>query len=85
MCDVCAVRSPSFQSNNVLYITVMNDASLQELMMQGLDGRLETLCFQCKRNTWHLCSKQFLQPPKYLIIIVNRFSYVDNQVIKLDL
>ena len=82
MCDVCGLRSQSLRSNSVLYISIINNASLQELVMQGLEERLEKSSFQCKRNTWHLCSKQFLQPPKYLVISVNRFSYVGGQFMK---
>ena len=82
VCDVCGLRSPSFQSNSVLYITNIDDTSLRELVMQELEGRLGKSCFKCKRNTRHLCFRQFLQPPKYLIVNVNRFSYVDNQFIK---
>ena len=85
VCDVYGLRSPSFQSNSVLYITSIDDASLEELVMQELEGRLGKSCFKCKRNTRHLCSKQFLKPTKYLIINVIHYSYVDNQFIKTDL
>ena len=30
------------------------------------------------KNTWHVESYYILQPPKYLIIIVNRFRYINN-------
>ena len=39
-------------------------------------------CFRCKRSTRYICSKHILQPPKYLIIIVNHLRYVSNQFIK---
>ena len=80
MC-VC-VRSPSFQSNTVLYITLINNASLLELVMQGLEEKLEKSCFQCKRNTWHKCSQHILHSPKYLIINIKPFSYAGNQFIR---
>ena len=82
VCDVCGLRSPSFQPNSVLYITIINNASLHELVMQGLEEILEKSCFQCKRNTWHPCSQKLLQPPKYVVININRFSYVCNQFLK---
>ena len=31
---------------------------------------------------WHIESKQILQPPKYLIIIVNRITYSNNRITK---
>ena len=34
------------------------------------------------KGTWHIESKQFLQPPKYLIIIVNRTTYSNNRITK---
>ena len=65
------------KSSIILHITIINDASFQEL--QGLN---EILCFRCKRNTWYAHFKHTLQSPKYLIISVNRLSYIDNQFIK---
>ena len=35
--DVCGVRSPSFQSSSASYITSMNNTSLQEQVIQGLE------------------------------------------------
>ena len=37
------------------------------------------LIFQIlEKNTWHVESDYILQPPKYLIIVVNRFRYINN-------
>ena len=41
-----------------------------------------TTCSCCGRDTWHIESKQILQPPKYLIIIVNRINYSNNRITK---
>ena len=49
----------------VMYITVMNNASMQGLKMQRLEERWENSCFRCKRDTWHLHSKHILPAPKY--------------------
>ena len=35
-----------------------------------------------ERDTWHIESKKNLQPPKYLIIIVNRITYSNNRITK---
>ena len=35
-----------------------------------------------RRNTWHVESNYILQPPKYLIIIGNRFRYINHNVTK---
>ena len=34
------------------------------------------------RDTWHIESKKILQPPNYLIIIVNRITYSNNRITK---
>ena len=50
---------------SVLYITIMNNASFQELMMQGLEERLENHISIVKRNILHTFAKYILQLPKY--------------------
>ena len=52
----------------VHYITSMNNASLQESVMQCLEERLKKKSFRCERETWHTCSKRIVQPTKYLIV-----------------
>ena len=39
-------------------------------------------CSFCGRDIWHIESKQILQPPKYLIIIVNRITFSNNRITK---
>ena len=34
------------------------------------------------KDTWHIESKQILQPPNYLIITVNRITYSNNRITK---
>ena len=38
--------------------------------------------YRCNKNTWHVESNHILQPPNYLIIVVNRFRYINNQFAK---
>ena len=66
------------QSSSVLYITPTCTSSMQELIKQGMKQKLENSCFRCKKNTWHVESNYLLQPHKYLIIIVNRLGYINN-------
>ena len=35
-CDACGLRSPSFESSSVLYITATYTSSMQELIMQEM-------------------------------------------------
>ena len=82
VCNVCGLRSPSIESSGVLYISPTHTSSMQELIMQGLQQKLEKSCFRCNNNTWHVESNHILQPPNYLIIVVNRFRYINNQFAK---
>ena len=72
---------PSFESSRVLYITPTCTSSMQELIKQGMEQKLENCCFRCK-NTWHVESNYILQPQKYFIIVVNRFRYINNSCTK---
>ena len=76
------LRFPSFESSSVLYITSTCTSSMQELINQGMKQKLEKPCFRCKKNTWHVESNYLLQPPRYLIIVVNRFRYINNNFTK---
>ena len=82
VCDACGLRSPSFESSSVLYITPTCSSSMQELIKQWMKQKLENSCFRCKKNTWHVESNYLLQPLKYLIIVVNRFRYINNNFTK---
>ena len=73
-CDTCKLHSPSFEHGNFVNITPLHGASLQELIKQGLEILVVKSCSQCKKDTKHIGSSNFLQPPQYLIIIVNRFG-----------
>ena len=76
VCDAYGLRSP--QSSSVLYITPSYTSSMQELIMPEMQQKLEKSCFRCKKNTWHVECYHILQPPKYLIIDVKRFRYINN-------
>ena len=82
VCDACGLRSPSFESSSVLYITPTWTSSMQELIKQGMKQKVEKSCFRCKKNTWHVEYDYLLQPPKYSIIDVNRFRYINNNFTK---
>ena len=82
VCDPCGLRSPSFESSSVLYITPTCTSSMQQLIKQGMEQKLEKSGSRCKKNTWHVETNYILQPPKYLIIVVNRFRYINNNFTK---
>ena len=51
---------------------------MPDLITHGMQQKLQKSCIRCKKNTWYVESSPILQPPKYLIVIVNRFRYVNN-------
>ena len=50
VCDACGLRSPSFESSSVLYITPTCTSSMQELIKQGMGQKLEKSCFDARRT-----------------------------------
>ena len=51
VCDICGLRSPSFESNSVLYISPTDTSSMQNLILQGLQQKLRKSCSRCNKNT----------------------------------
>ena len=82
VCDVCGLRSPSFESCSVLYISPTDTSSMQNLILEGLQQKLQKSCSRCNKNTRHIESSYILQPPKYLLLFVNRFRYINNNITK---
>ena len=50
VCDACGLRSPSFESCSVLYITLSYSSSMQELIVQGMQQKLERPAFDARRT-----------------------------------
>ena len=84
VCDACGLRSPSFESSSVLYITLTYTSSMQELIIQGMQQKLEKSFFLCKKNTWHVEFNHILQAPKYLIIVVIGLDILTTILPKVD-
>ena len=82
VCDICGLRSPSFESSGVLYISPTGTSSMQNFVLEGMQQKLQKSCSRCNKNTWHVESSYILQPPKYLLLFVNRFRNINNNVTK---
>ena len=82
VCEVCGLRSPSFESSSVLHISPTDTPSMQNLILEGLKQKLQKSCSRCNKNTRHIESSYVLQPPRYLLLFVNRFRYLNNNIIK---
>ena len=79
VCDVW-LRFPSSESSSVLYISPPDTSPMQNLILQGLQQKLQKFCSRCNKSAWHVKSSYILQPPKYLLLFVNRFRYIINNV-----
>ena len=55
---------------------------MQNVMLGGLQQKLQKSCYRCNKNTQHVQSSCILQPPKYLFLFVDRFRYINNNVTK---
>ena len=82
ICDICKMKSLAFEATSLLYVTPTNSTSMRELLLQEHNQKIYKTCSCCGRDTWHIESKQILQPPKNLLIIVNRFAYSNNRITK---
>ena len=82
VCDVCGLSSPSFESSSLLYISPSDTSSMQNLILEGLQKKLQKSCSRCNKNTRHVESSNILQPPKYLLIFVNRLRYINDNITK---
>ena len=82
VCDVCGLGSPSFESSSVLYISPTDTSFMQNLILEGLQQKLKKTCSRCNKNSRHVESSYILQPPKYLLLFVNRFRYINDNVTK---
>ena len=76
------MKSPTFETTILLCVTPTDSTSMQESLMQEHKQKLFKTCSCCGRDTWHIESKQILQPHNYLKIIVNRITYSNNRIIK---
>ena len=66
----------------MLYISPTDTSSMQNLILEGLQQKLQKSCSRCNTNTRHVESSYILQPPKYLLLFVNRFRYINNNITK---
>ena len=80
--DACGLRSPSFESSSALYISPTDTSSMQNLILRGLQQKLQKSCSRYDKYIWHVESGYILQPPKYQLLFINRFRYINNNVTK---
>ena len=78
-CLRCMWIGPPHLSLVLCYIFLPTDTySMQNLILEGLQQKWLKSCSRCNKNTRHVESGYILQPPKYLLLFVNRFRYINN-------
>ena len=55
---------------------------MHNLILEGLQQKLQKSCSRCNKNTRHVESGYLLQIPKYPLLFVNRFRYINDNVTK---
>ena len=65
--DVCGLRSPSFESSSVLFMSPTDTSSMQNLILEGLQQKLQKSCSRCNKNTRHVESS-------YILIATSKIS-----------
>ena len=53
---------------------------MQNLILESFQQKLQKSCSRCNKNTRHVELSYILQPPRYLLLFVNRFRYINNNV-----
>ena len=66
----------------MLYISPTDTSFLCKTWSKCLQQKLQKSCSRFNKNTRHVESSYILQPPKYLLLFVNRFRYINNNVTK---
>ena len=83
VCDACGLRSPSFESSSVLYIfTYWYRSYAKTSFYKDCNRNCKNSGSRCNKKSWHVESSYILQPPKYLLLFVNRFRYINDNVTK---
>ena len=80
--DVCGLRSPSFDFVvwNILHLVI--PLPCKTWYYKECNKNYKKTCNRCNKDTWHVESNYVLQPSKYLLLLVNRFRYTNNNVTK---
>ena len=85
VCDVCRQQPPPPPHLSIVVCYILKPtytSSMRDLILQGMQQKITKTCSRCNKNTWHVELNYILQPPKYSLLIVNRFRYTNNNVTK---
>jgi len=86
ICPYCNYKSLSLDNENKLYLALISNTPLSELirnyMNEELDNDNQYKCEKCNQFSNAIINREIIQYPKYLIITLKRYT---NSNIKIDL
>ena len=77
VCDVCGLRCPSFESSSVLYISPTDTSSMQKLVLEGLQQKLQKSCSRCNRDCkcgWSFRTASEVGRSPYLVVVTWKYK-----------
>ena len=81
-CRICGHSGSSQWQSRLLNIFPVQNCSIEQMILHNMSQLVHKHCDMCHRNTEHNEIMKWICLPKYLILNVNRFAYVDGRTIK---
>ena len=84
-CQVCGSSISHHWVSRMLNILPINGCSIEQLIQKNLSLVVHKNCTVCQTDTEHNESLKWICLPRYLVLAINRFSYVGNRTVKSNL
>ena len=81
-CCMCGDSVSRFWQSRMLNILPDENCSMEHIIQNNLSQKVQKRCTVCKCNTLHSEISKWISLPKYLILAINRFTYVGGGTIK---
>jgi ubiquitin C-terminal hydrolase len=83
-CTNCNYKSISIENENKLYLSINNDQTLVDLIINYMNEQLDSdnkyKCDKCNQSTNAQIDREIIQCPKYLIITLKRYTNLDTKI-----
>ena len=83
-CRICGDSVSCGSQSRILNILPIENCSIEQLLEHSMTQVVLKNCITCHRDTEHVEILKWVCPPQYLILAINRFSYVGNRTVKSD-
>ena len=81
-CSVCGDTVSRHWQSRMLNVIPADNCSMEQIIQNNLSQLVQKRCILCHRNTPHTEILKWISLPKYLILAMNRFTYVHGRTIK---